>query len=68
MICIKPTKTLTKNKEYFGTPVKKERGSYSYNSAYTGKWKECSEEQCTSYKVEDDIGIDRYISKKRFKL
>jgi hypothetical protein len=64
--CFEPTKTLTKNKVYKGIPVRKNKPDGSFNGSWTTKWKSCTQKQSTSYKVIDDVGIVRYISKKRF--
>lgn len=67
LLCKNPTKTLTKDKTYTGIPVKKDEHPF-YNTQYGRQWEECKLEQCTSFKISDDIGITRYISKKRFKV
>lgn len=66
IICLKPTKTLTKNKEYLGAPVRKTDSDGSYNGAWTTSWMDCDITTCTSFRVQDDLNITRYISNKRF--
>lgn len=66
--CIKPTKTLIKDKLYICDPVKKDKADGSYNGQWTTSWMYCSLDECTSFKVQDSLDIIRYVSKKRFKL
>jgi hypothetical protein len=66
VICRKPTKTLTRAKIYKGLPYRKSKSDGSYNGRWTTSWEQCTVNQATSIRVLDDVGILRYISKKRF--
>ena len=68
LICIKPTKTLTKGDMYTGIPVRKSKPNDDYNGRWCTNWEECEAEECTSFKVKDDVDIIRHISKKRFTI
>jgi hypothetical protein len=64
--CIKPTKTLTLDMTYDLVGVCKGREDGSYNGQWTRQWEVCEHKIATSYRVKDDVGIIRYISRKRF--
>ena len=68
LICITPTKTLTKGASYKGTPIKKGNSDGSYNGTYTTQWVPCAITDCTSFELYDDIGIVRRISIIRFNI
>ena len=67
ILCTNPTKTLTFGNTYIGIPVNKGDSDGSYNGRWTRAWTECPTSECTSYKIQDDLDITRYVSKKRFK-
>lgn len=66
--CIKPTKTTTKGNLYLGISVRKSKPTNDYNGQWTTNWEDCKIKECTSFKIQDDINIIRYLSRKRFKI
>ena len=68
ILCTDPTKTLTFDQYYDGLPVKKSRSDKSYSGQWTTPWELCHVDDCTSFKIKDDINIIRHISKKRFSI
>lgn len=59
IICINPTMSYTENKWYEGEPVRQN---------YWGGWKNCGIGTATCFRVTDDYGCPRIMSKKRFKV